>query len=104
MDFISVPYWCPVRDAGRTEMNVEKNGLREGSVIKENIKKLLLGIFVVTLLLMVCVSIDYADNISNDTITNINSSTLQINNSKFIMLKCAMAFVPRPTVTISTKS
>ena len=29
MDFISVPYWCPFRDAGRTELN-EKNGLREG--------------------------------------------------------------------------
>ena len=29
MDFISVPYWCLVRDASRTELN-EKNGLREG--------------------------------------------------------------------------
>ena len=24
MDFISVPYWCPFRDAGRTEMNEKK--------------------------------------------------------------------------------
>ena len=56
-------------------------------MIKEFYKRKLLGaIFVVTLLLMVCVSIDYADNISNDTITNINSSTLQIDNSKFIMV------------------
>ena len=55
-------------------------------MIKENIKKLLLGIFVVTLLLMVCVSIDYADTLNNDTITNINSSTLQIDTSKFIIV------------------
>ena len=56
-------------------------------MIKEFYKRKLLGaIFVVTLLLMVCVSIDYADTLNNDTITNINSSTLQINNSKFIML------------------
>ena len=48
-------------------------------MIKENIKKLLLGILIVSLLLCVCISIDYADD--NTSINNIDDSLLEINDS-----------------------
>ena len=47
-------------------------------------KKLLIGIMIVTLLLMVCITVDYADD--NITIENINDSVKQTNTSKVEIL------------------
>lgn len=47
-------------------------------------KKLLIGIMIVTLLLCVCITVDYADD--NITIENINDSVKQINTTNVTVL------------------
>lgn len=53
-------------------------------VIKEFKNKLLIGIMIVTLLLCVCITVDYADD--NITIENINSTVKQINTTNVTVL------------------
>ena len=52
-------------------------------MIKEFTRKLLMMIFVVLVLLSICITVDYA---TNDTITNINNKTMEIDTSKYIMV------------------
>lgn len=71
-------------------------------VIKEYTKKLLIGILIVTLLLCVCISIDYAD----DTITNLNESSLSQNipRGTIIMNNSSMVYVNSSASVIVGKS
>lgn len=71
-------------------------------VIKEFTKKLLIGILIVSLLLCVCISIDYAD----DTITNLNESSLSQNMPRgtIIMNNSSMVYVNSSASVIVGKS
>ena len=52
-------------------------------MIKDNIKGLLIGIFIVIVLLCVCITVDYADE--NITVTNENISTCDVNDTSKVV-------------------
>lgn len=56
------------------------------------------------MLLMVCVTVDYAENTDNATISNIENASMQINTSNFILINNSEAiYLPNDTGIIKVK-